>query len=61
MSNENGQTQFAEAAKAVKTLSDEAYQKYPINSAFPIGCEERAEFISRGMVAIKKRFPKAFK
>jgi len=60
MSN-TAQSQMAEARKSIQKLHDDAYAKFPVNSAFPVGCDERAEFMNRGMADIKKRFPKAFR
>lgn len=61
MSEKEAKSQFAEVQEAIKTINQDAYRKYPLNSAFPVGCDERAEFTDRQMAAVKKRFPAAFK
>lgn len=60
MSEQKAKSQLAEVQESIKDVHQKAYQEYPVNSAFPVGCEERAEFIERGLRDVKKRFPKSF-
>lgn len=61
MGEQNGKSQLSEVQDAIKEVNKDAHRKYPLNSAFPVGCDERAEFIDRQMAGVKKRFPESFK
>lgn len=60
MNDKAANSQLNEVKDAIMKIHQDANIEYPLNSAFPVGCEERAAYIDRHMADVKKRFPKAF-